>query len=194
MKQTLILVSLLFCLSFSVWGTNLGSYNPEASELLLLPPYCQDKFKGNDRSHPAWKKWSRIFGKDWQNMHHYCAALNFVNRANKGLHKDFNLQRARTNFEYMIKGATPNYILLPDIHVQLGKVYERKGNDTKAAQHFQKAMQLRKDYAPAYVAMSDFYRKRGSHAEALGIAKEGLEAAPKSKALKRRLRELQKHN
>jgi len=83
--------------------------------------------------------------------------------------------------------AAPDFVLLPEIHLNKGRALKRLGEGGKAASEFQKAIALRPDYAPAYAALSDFYSDLGDVEEARRILGDGLRHAPKSKMLKRRL-------
>jgi hypothetical protein len=53
-----------------------------------------------------------------------------------------------------------------------------------------RAINLRPDYWPAYVALSDYFANLGSFEDAREWLRKGLEAAPQSQALARRLAEL----
>ncbi len=167
------------------------------AELRVLPGYCQVKWKyGENRNAPEVQKWVSILGEDYVHIHHYCLGLNFVNRANRsfGNQSDttYLLRKAEGNLIYVVKHTKESLVLLPEVYVQLGKVYVRQGKGGEAGAQFQKAIKLRDDYSPGYAALSDMYKGNNNRAEALRVVEEGLKHAPDSKSLKRRLQELSK--
>ena len=171
------------------------SWTPSEQEMAFLPQFCQDKFNSRkDKAKSA--KWRRKFGKAWQHMHHHCAGLNFLNRANKSWNnkenKKFNLNRARTNFEYMVEHTDKSFSYLTDVHFQLGNVYKMQKNYSQAAKEYNKSIELNKKYTKPYKALSDIFVKSGQFEKAIEILEEGLKNKPKSKSLKRRLSEAKK--
>jgi tetratricopeptide (TPR) repeat protein len=171
------------------------------SELALMPQYCQAKY-GKDRGNQAiGNKWREIYGdKNWANQHHYCDALKFIVRANRNLgdkaELSYNLEQAQRGIEHMLNvEQTPDWVLRPEAHVNLGKLYLHmirvgKGSEGKAVRNFEQAILIQPDYEPAYSALSDFYADKGLKQKALNVIEEGLRHAPESKMLLRRFKEL----
>ena len=98
----------------------------------------------------------------------------------------YHLQGTLPDFEYMEKHASDSQ-LMPEILTQKGKVLLRLKRELEAMSAFQKAIMIKKDYAPAYMAIADYYISLGSTENARDIINEGLKWAPSSKGLKRRL-------
>lgn len=201
-KRSVGLFILAFALQLQPFTANaLEAFGVTESELALLPPYCQAK-QGKDRGNQAIiDKWRGIYGdQNWMNMHHYCDALKFIVRANRSIGKkaelSYNLENAQRGIENLLASEqTPDWILRPESHVHLGKIYLRmallgKGTEGRAVLNFEQAILIRPDYEPAYNALSDFYAGKGLKQKALQTAEEGLKHSPDSKSLLRRFKEL----
>lgn len=201
-KRSAGLFILAFALQLQSFTANaVEPFAVTESELALMPPYCQAKY-GQDRGNQAISdKWRGIYGdQNWLNMHHYCDALKFIVRANRSFgHKaelSYNLENAQRGLEHMLASEqTPDWILRPEAHVHLGKVYLRmtllgKGSEGKAVQNFGQAISIQPDYEPAYSALSDFYAGKGLKQKAFDTIEEGLRHSPDSKRLLRRFKEL----
>ena len=133
-------------------------------------------------------------GASFNDMHHYCWGLMYTNRA---------LLLARTQrmraqylgssigeFDYVIQRAQPDLKLLPEILTKKGEnlIWLERGPEGIA--ELERAIALKPDYWPPYAAMSDYYTRIGDLAKARERLEEGLSASPDTKALMRRLAEL----
>jgi tetratricopeptide (TPR) repeat protein len=195
----LILAFALQLQSFTAYA--LQPFAVTEGELALMPPYCQAKY-GKDRGNQTINEQFRgIYGdQNWLNQHHYCDALKFIIRANRSFGKKaeltYNLEQAQKGIEHLLASEqTPDWILRPEAHVHLGKIYLRmsrlgKGSEAKAVQNFEHAILIRADYEPAYSALSDFYADKGLKQKALDTIEEGLRHLPDSKRLLRRFKDL----
>ena len=56
--------------------------------------------------------------------------------------------------------ARPKFVLVPEYHLKMGITQKLMGRDSKAMEHFMKAIKLKKDYVPAYVHIIDYYKHR----------------------------------
>jgi len=198
-------IFILFCPPVSMAGLkeaieDLGGVKRASDyELRFLPPYCRCRVALNeDRYKNDVKKWRAIFyskgerGKDWIHLHHYCAGLLMLSRLQRGLGKRTALLlQAENEINYVIEHSSPKFILMPEIHLKMGITQKLMGNDVKAMQHFTKAIQLKKNYVPAYAHIIDFFKEHQNYKKAIETAKRGLKYSPNSKALKAKLRELQ---
>ena len=168
---------------------------PESeSDFSLLPPYC--KARGEDAHGQIYSTWSKRIGNPFLDIHHYCAGLHTVRLANQTtepIQKKYHLQQAVAEMEYVIRASVKRSgrePIISEIYTQQGKVLLRLDRIPEALNAFQKAIQIKKDYAPAYIAMADLYISQGNDQEALDVVNRGLKYAPKSKGLKRRLDKL----
>jgi len=201
-KRSVGLFILAFALQLQPFTANaLEPFAVTESELALMPPYCQAKY-GKDRGNKAiTDKWRGIYGdQNWLNQHHYCDALKSIIRANRSVGDKaelaYNLQGAQQSIEHLLAvEQTADWILRPEAHVNLGKIYLRmarlgKVSEGKAVQNFEQAILVKPDYEPAYAALSDFYADKGLKQKALSAIEDGLKHSPDSKMLLRRFREL----
>jgi hypothetical protein len=165
---------------------------PTDSEFASLPPFCKVRMKSGSSS-PDYKMWESTLGKDFVHTHHYCAGLNFINRyyrARTKNDKNFNLQNAEDNLKYMIAHAEPTYSLMPDVYLNLGKVYALSGQPAQAIIYLNKAIELNPRQPAAYSALADYYTKSKQTAKALEIVTDGLRYNPDTNSLQHRYKEL----
>lgn len=174
----------------------IGSFNPSAAELSLLPPYCGPRAQhwGNDLNRPEVQRWHSVFGSDYFHMHHYCQGMLLMLRGDS---QPLYSQQARgeyktalNNLEYMESRASSGFVLMPELYLKKGRVLLRLNQDYKALQAFRQAIALKRDYVPAYAALSDFYLDRGKPGPARKVLQEGLEIVPDASILQRRLAEI----
>ena len=90
----------------------------------------------------------------------------------------------------MIDRASDDFVLLPEILTKKGENLVRLGKGPQAIFDFERARTLKPDYWPPYAQISDYYRSIGDVARAREKLTQGLECAPDSTALRRRLAEL----
>jgi len=165
-------------------------WKPTDSELTSLPPFCKARF--NEGS-PEYKQWLSVLGPDFGHTHHYCAGVNYLNRYYRTRSKQgktFNLNNARSNFEYMVSHAAPSYSLMPEIHANLGTVYSLMNQPAQAITHFNRAITLDPRQPRPYNVLADFYIRIKQPAKALEIVIEGLRHNPDTRSLQRRYAEL----
>ena len=167
-----------------------AAYPKSANDFAMLPPYCKVKLKSgsNTSQYKSWQARLRGFG----HVHHYCAALHTVKLADRELDRNkrkWLLQSTISDFEYMQQHA-PNTQLMPEILTQKGKVLLRLERSGEAIIALQKAVELKQDYVPAYIAIADYYISLGDRKSAREIVNQGLKFSPNSKGLKRRLDKL----
>ena len=92
---------------------------PTERELLMLPEECQAIRKGGQ---PAGAYAKRLQDQGITGISHYCAGLNFINRAKfvsrDKIKKRFNLQSAIGEFSYVLGHSAPNATGLQTIQAQ----------------------------------------------------------------------------
>ena len=168
-------------------------------EMNVLPPYCRAQpFLRDQQKWPVSQaeidKWNRILGPCYEHLHHYCTALNSINRAQRSVDETSRgtyFDNARANIEYVQRNCTRDFVLMPEVCVKRGYVLRMLGQHAVAAREFIRAMSLRPDYVPAYSALSEYYVDLGNLEEAERVLQQGLEHAPKSGLLTTKLDELQ---
>lgn len=170
---------------------------PTPAELALLPPYCKDaqiirkvnEGRAVQRDEPIAQHWFGVLGESFWDIHHYCFALTNMNRAERtgnAQEKQTLLRTALPEFDYVLQRAPADMILLPEIHLNKGKVLLRMGQDGAGVAEFEKAIELKPDYWPPYAHLSDYYKDEKNPAKARQILEQGLKANPGSEPLLRR--------
>jgi tetratricopeptide (TPR) repeat protein len=165
---------------------------PSDAEMLQLPDYCQAKYKLPQGS-PEWKAWQSRIGQNFIDLHHYCAGLNFVNRfwgARSKQDKTFYLQRAMTNFDYMVKAEKPDFSLRVDLYSNRGEVFKLMGRPGEAIKDFNRALAIDPRIVRPYLQLADLHVAGKAPGRALETVSEGLRNVPDSSALQRRYLEL----
>ena len=170
----------------------------------MLPPYCRvHQFIHIHNSFPPnvtpdilaeRARWQKTIGPGFSGLHHYCFGLNYMRRANltpDETLRTFFLSRALDNIKYVLKQPERPVILLPEIHLNMGFALRLIGEDALAANEYIAATKVLPSYSPAYGALSDYYRDAGDLEGAKRTLRLGLEHAPNSKLLKRKLAEFE---
>lgn len=179
------------------YPSQVTAYDPR--EVARLPVYCKytQLFRsavpgGNDEAQISY--WSSTLGKPFQALHHYCWGLMKLNRAlflaRDNQARMFYFRDAINEFDYVLERAPEDFILLPEILTKKGQALIRLGRGPLAVPILEKAVELKPDYWPAYVQLSEHYQASGQ----IGLAREALQRAlaqsPDVDSLKRRLAEL----
>lgn len=161
-------------------------------EYHLLPAYCRSqsnvepKFYKRDGSEA---KWSARLGRDFNHIHHYCWGMVSIARSYKaGLTigaRTFHMDRAIDDISFSLNGASPDFVLLPEMYTRLGEALLGIRDDKNAEAAFRRAIEANPAYWPPYVWWSQRLLKQGKTREALALAEEGNKNAPGSKALEK---------
>ncbi len=188
MKRMLI-AGLLAC---PLCATAVEQFPPSATELRMLPPFCADRLeKGSGGKNVA--SAARLGKANYLHIHHYCFAVNFVNRARRAHdQKDriYNLGLAKSNYNYVIKATEPRFWMRPQIYVELGRVHLQLKEAGDALRLFNDAIRFNPAYEPAYHALIDVQRQSGRAKDGLEVATAGLQRIPDSQSLKKAYLEL----
>ncbi len=169
-----------------------SSYKPNAAEMLRMPPYCQVKWNSSPTS-PEWKSWRSQIGSNYIDVHHFCAALNFMNRywgTSNPRDRGFYLQSALNNYDYMVKAEKPDFALRAELYSNRGEVFKLMGRPGEAAKDFNHALSINPRLLRPYLQIADMHVAGKSTTRALETVTEGLRQLPDSKALQRRYLEL----
>jgi len=164
---------------------------PTQSELAALPPYCAARL--NEQS-AAFKSWQDSMGAGFMHIHHYCFALNFMNRARGMSSSDKDrkgvLGAAMTNFDYVLRNTQADFYLRPEILMNRGITLSMMNRVGEAVGDLMKAIEADPKQPRAYVALADMYSSQKNRAKALDTITGGLRHNPGVKSLQRRYTEL----
>jgi tetratricopeptide (TPR) repeat protein len=171
---------------------------PTIAEMRLLPPYCPDtqiisRVYGRQQAPSKYddhtKPYVDLYGADFWHLHHYCFGLVDVVRSYRIFdrkERDGKLKKSISEFSYVLRGVSPNSILRPELHVKRAQSLILLGRGGEAVADFKQAMALKRDYAPAYASLSDYYKEAGKKDLALTTLEEGLTQSPGDRTLLRR--------
>lgn len=165
------------------------------ADSVYLPPYCKAKLGYGSQAEV--EQWGGILdadgGKNFVHLHHYCWALNYINKAataRSTKERALLYGKAISNFDYVITRWSPGCVLLPEAHLKKGQVMQRLGMSAASLAEFKRAIQLEPAYSLGYAAASDWYKENGEIAKARETLKQGLKYVPRSKSLRKRLARL----
>ncbi|NMG76000.1 tetratricopeptide repeat protein [Aromatoleum diolicum] len=179
-----MIAGLVICPIFA-WA--LEQFAPTPAEVRMLPPFCADRLeKGSGGKNVA--SAAQLGKGNYLHIHHYCFAVNFVNRARQARDpkdRSYNLGLAKNNYKYVIKGTEPRFWMRPQIYVELGKVHLQLKEAGEASRLFNDAIAFNPEYEPAYLALIDMHKESGLGKEALDVATAGLGYVPGSQSLKK---------
>jgi hypothetical protein len=180
-------------------GYPTDTYAFDPREVAMIPRYCiyTQMFRASvpgGNNDQAIGSWSSFMGPTFIHMHHYCAALMKMNRA-KLLAKDTNTRRfylsdAILEIDYVVTKAPNDFILMPEMLTKKAECQILLGQAPLGAYSLERAIEVKKDYWPAYAQLSDLYKSLGETAKAREALETGLVHSPDASALTRRLAEL----
>jgi tetratricopeptide (TPR) repeat protein len=169
-------------------------------EVALLPRYCiytqdfRERVPGGNNPDQI-KRWYSKMGDTFHAMHHYCWGLMKTNRAillvGTEQLRNFYLKDAIGEYDFVIRNATKEFALLPEILTKKGENLIRLGTASSGILELQYAIRLKPDYWPPYVQLSDYYKGTGNFQKAREYLEKGLSYSPDVKDLKMRLTELE---
>lgn len=176
----------------------IDNYDPR--EVAMLPKFCphtilfSEKVPGGNNPDEI-ARWKSVLGDTFRHLHHYCWGLMKTNRAmllaRNTQTRQFYLGDSINEFNYVIERAPEDFVLLPEILSRKGQNLIRLGKVPLGMLELERAAQLKPDYWVPYAYMSDYYKESGDLRKAREQLEKGLQAAPDSTALKRRLEELE---
>jgi len=79
---------------------------------------------------------------------------------------------------------------MPEMLTNRVECQVRLGQGPQGIYSFERAIEIKKDYWPAYAQISDYYKSQGDVQKAREALEAGLAASPDAKGLTRRLAEL----
>ncbi len=163
-------------------------YGPTAAEVATLPAFCRAKL--GDVSQAEKMAAERSLGaKNWLHFHHYCYAVNFMkNRLSSvqtSSERKSMLNVIIGNYEYVLKHAENTFWMRPQIHLEIGRVYERMREKGAAMGQYGQAISFNPDFQAAYLPLIAVQRDLGDPKSALATASEGLRRFPSSTGLKK---------
>jgi tetratricopeptide (TPR) repeat protein len=171
-------------------------YAADPREMAKVPGYCaytllfRDATPGTNKLE-MFNAWKEKVGDSFIHMHHYCAGLIKANRAlllaRDRATRQFYLNDAIIEYDYVITRVPDTYILLPEILTKKGEVLLQLDRGPVGVYHFERAIELKPDYWPPYAQLADYYQKSGDLRQARQILEAGLAKMPEAQPLVRRI-------
>lgn len=171
-------------------GTARADWRPSPQEMAMLPPYCAARF---DEKSPAFARWKSILGQDFIHIHHYCAGLNFIQRATAQFSRkdrEGTLGAAVREMDYVLTHAQPDFSMRPEILTSRATALSLLGKDGEAAVNLETAIQLNPKFSGAYRSLADLQVKLHQRERALETVTAGLQNIPDDRGLQRRYDQL----
>ena len=173
------------------------AYKLTIALLPILPAYCpytrgiSEHVPGGNNPQ-AREHWERLIGAgNFPHIHHYCVGLADTHHALFNLsakrERDSYLEASIREFDYVLRLATPDFVLLPEILTKRGENLVRLGRAPEAIPNLMRAIDIKPDYWPPYAALSDLYKDAGDIEEARTWLEKGLASSPGVKPLRERL-------
>lgn len=181
------------------YPADVRAYDPR--EVATLPAFCiytqefRDKVPGGSDQDQI-KHWYAVMGEPFHAMHHYCWGLMKTHRAlvlaRTRQAREFYLNDAIGEFDYVLDHSTPSFLLFPEILARKGQNLIRLGKGPLAILQLERAIEIKPDYWPAYAYLSDYHKDSGDYDQAKALVQAALIHAPEVKGLHMRLAELEK--
>lgn len=161
-------------------------------ELKLLPAICKgtQAIRNVSGDKTPISEYKKMYGADFQHLHHYCWALNTENkyyRDPSSYHSKNMLGTAIGDLDYVIKNSRPTFVFLPDVYLAKARILALQKQNSQAAAAALQAINSKPELIPAYSFLSDLYVTLGDKKSAIKTLQSGLEHTPDSKPLLRRL-------
>ncbi len=161
------------------------------NDFALLPPYCKPRLQ-EDRYPKQARKWRNLLGgSTYLHIHHYCNALFNLMKAKISFPPNKALLRTALNeIKYVEEKWPSNSKLKPEMFVKKGDILILLGQATEGIKNYLTAARLKPDYSLPYIRLAEYYAKHDKIDVAIDWLKEGQNKSPKSKKIKRLLKEL----
>lgn len=200
LTRTLAAVTATF-LAMAAVGTQAAEvrYPKDQKDLMVLPKYCEGTqiIRGISKLPKASvDAYYTNYGPIYNHLHHYCWALFAEFNGDKMLDKGPRLsayRQAITDIDYVLNKNPPSsFPLLPEILTSRGRILLKMDSPGKGIAELNKVINMKPDYEPAYIQLSDHYVSTGKKQDAISILEKGVENNASPTSLLRRLQRLGK--
>ncbi|MFT4582900.1 MAG: tetratricopeptide (TPR) repeat protein [Gammaproteobacteria bacterium] len=188
---------LLFCvltvLSTSAWGY---SFTLSAREWSSWPAYCKAKYVITSigqrsqfaRQVPASevKKWEEKLGHTlWPPIHHGCAAMVWINRAERASDSHTREVAIRSTIgesDYTFRYLSRDNFLHAKLSSLVARAHDLRGQKTKAREMIRQLIKTNPEHVDLYTVLSKFYFDDGNFSGAKTLLTNGMEHVAKPSA------------
>lgn len=147
------------------------SYEVTDQEWLAWPEYCRVKYSmtpvGASRrgySKAEIKRWKNTLGKTFDHVHHYCAGLVSMQRAQRQVDPEKRkgwYGQAIGAIDYTYRGSEPDYPLFSQMSAYYGKALFEYGRMADAKKVLEKGIAAQPEAPESYVMLAEVIRKDG---------------------------------
>lgn len=156
------------------------------------PEYCKAKYVitnigsasefANQVSEATISKWSHLLGDTWPNVHHGCAGLIWIVRAERLAGKnqqqyEFALREAANEAQFSIQRTNPSDPLYSKFVAVHARVAYAVGKKDQALQVLRLTIKKAPQVADSYAVLATFLFKEGKYDEARDVLQAGLARA-----------------
>lgn len=163
-------------------------FGPTDAEMATLPSFCRARLRDVSVAEKKMAE-SSLGVNNFIHIHHYCFSRNFVrNRLNSirdPQKKKEMFNEIIQNYDYVLTHGERTFWMRPQIHLEMGQVYERMQQKGAAMAQYSHAINFNPDFQAAYLPLVAAQRALGDSKGALETATEGLRHFPASQGLRK---------
>lgn len=160
--QILLIIFFSLCVQPSyVSAIQVAGYDIDDVSVSKLPDYLQVRLKHHYNStHPDYQRWAKFFAPDYSHMHHYAFGLVYLDMSKdlKGYDREFRLNKAISEFQYVLNRSSEKNPILPQIYNRKGDAHIYLQNYVEAAVAYEKSIMLKNDDMYPYRMLSHCYK------------------------------------
>jgi len=180
-----------------------------AARFRHLPEFCQVKLTAREfhvvqqRAVPESlanleRRWEQIMGKRGYNvLHHYCWGIQKLSDAVAApeeteehiYQKRGKYRSAVSEFDYVRRGPTQDFPLLPELLVNQAQGLAALGELDRGIQNLMEVIEIRPDYVAAYLHLSRLLRDSGRGGDAVEVLRLGFKRTGGSLDIERELQQ-----
>jgi len=159
---------------------------PTPSEWANWPEYCRAKYAylrssetlefGPPVPSSLFEKYETSLGRAWVFVHHHCASLAYLQRAQLALSprdRNLALKKALEESRFTLTRIPAELPIYAEIATHMGTVSRASGDSDAALRYYEMAIATHPEYAGGYQGSALILQDRGKNNEALKVLLEG---------------------
>lgn len=175
-----------------IQGARAFDYEVTDYEWASWPEYCKVRYastpvgagRGNYTKADA-RKWSETLGGTYLHIHHYCAGLISIQRAQR--YADADQSRRWYNeslgaIAYTYRGSEPDFPLFSQMSAYYGKALYETGQTAEAQEILQTGIKTQPEAPESYIMLAEIARKEGDREAARKVLESYYERGGKPSA------------
>lgn len=157
-----------------------------AEDYQALKLWCIER--ENKDQHAGVRKPATPSRQDHTHFHHYCYALNALNKAyvaRNEMDRRYQLEQVIGETNYVLTNVAAGHPLLPEVHTLRGQAYSLGHKTADAERELLKALQMDPSHLDAHITLARLYSDTKRKDKAIEVVRSGLALAPDNKTLRR---------